>query len=177
MFSFGVLRDLTPSYGAALLIGTGEAWRFRWNGHKYFSKGEKMSNLIKHAETELKLSKANETLYEDLLPKAVMELIEVFSKQEHSGMSATIVISLFSKLASFEPITPLTGEDDEWEELDGGLFQNKRCSHVFKKTIDGQAYDIQGKIFRDKNGATYTSSESFIDINFPYTPKSEIVDV
>ena len=43
----------------------------------------------------------------------VMELLEVFSKQGHSGMSAPVCVRYFEKLALLEPLSPLTGED--WE--------------------------------------------------------------
>jgi hypothetical protein len=80
---------------------------------------------------------------------------------------------------SFEPITPLTGSDDEWEDCGDGLFQNKRCSHVFKQPdrFDGQAYDSKGRAFRRKNGGSYTNRDSKIPVTFPYVPKVEYVDV
>ena len=55
-------------------------------------------------------------------------------------------------------------------------WQNNRASHVFKCS-DGQAYDIEGKIFRDKAGHCYTNRDSRVDVTFPYTPKREYVDV
>ena len=139
-----------------------------------------MSNLIHHAKTELKAAGfyKEESDYGGMIPEAILELIEVFSKQGHSGGSAGLVISLFQKLASFEPLVPLTGADDEWMEVTDGCFQNIRCGHVFKQKdrFDGQAYDINGRIFREPNGCCYTSAESFLPITFPYTPKTEYVD-
>jgi len=84
----------------------------------------------------------------------VIELIRVFSKQGHSGMSASYCISMFEKLARFEPLGPLTGADDEWNEVGEGMLQNNRCSHVFKGA-DGRAYDIDGRIFREPDGGCY----------------------
>lgn len=54
--------------------------------------------------------------------------------------------------------------------------QNKRCSHVFKDK-DGNAYDIDGKVFREPDGCCFTSKDSFVPVTFPYTPKTEYVDV
>jgi hypothetical protein len=79
-------------------------------------------------------------------------------------------------LASFEPLVPLTGKDFEWNEVSEGMWQNNRCSHVFKGP-DGKAYDINGKIFREPNGSCYTNIDSRVFIDFPYTPKREYVDV
>ena len=115
-----------------------------------------------------------------------LHVLHVFDGEGHSGTSAPYAIRLFSRLASFEPLVPLTGEDWEWHEASPGVFQNKRCSHVFKQKdrFDGQAYDINAKVFwnwyREKEfGAIskshYTGKDSFQPITFPYTPKSEYV--
>ena len=92
--------------------------------------------------------------------KHLKALLEVFDGEGHSGSSAPYTLSLFKKVALFEPLGPLTGEDNEWTEVSGGLFQNKRCPHVFKE--NGQAYDIDGKVF---------------EVSFPYVPTTEIVKV
>ncbi|KKK85590.1 hypothetical protein LCGC14_2771780 [marine sediment metagenome] len=96
-----------------------------------------MSNLIKHAEKELKLAGIHEkdADYDGMLYKAVMELIKVFSKQGHSGFSANRTLQLFHKVASFENLLPLTGKDDEWNEISDNEFQNNRVSSVFKKDL------------------------------------------
>lgn len=135
-----------------------------------------MSNLRRFAERELAVTKAGESLYGDSLPNDVLELIDCFAAQRHSGMSAGVCISLFERLARFEPLAPLTGEDDEWDEISEGVWQNKRCSHVFKEK-DGQAYDIEGRIFREADGGCYISRESRVPVTFPYEPKHEYVDV
>ena len=105
----------------------------------------------------------------------VLELLRVFSKQGHSGSSAPYCIEMFTKLALFKPLGPLTGEDSEWVEVGEGLFQNVRCSRVFKDAT-GRAYDIDGIVFRDANGTTYTSKESHVDVSFPYWPTTVYVD-
>lgn len=124
--------------------------------------------------------------------KDMLELLSVFSSQGHSGFSANYLMNCFEKLARWEPIVPLTGEDWEWNDvshMSGGekVYQNKRCSRVFKQEdrFDGQAYDIRGKVFiehgYDDNGEettySYTSGDSHVPITFPYTPKTEYVDV
>ena len=93
-----------------------------------------MSNLSTHAELELRSAGLLESKdeYNNAIGKAVLELIEKFSEQGHSGTSAGITIHLFKTLAMFEPLGPLTGEDHEWTEVSNGLYQNKRLSSVFK---------------------------------------------
>lgn len=118
--------------------------------------------LIEHARHELELNglfdKKSDTRvmsgsdYDGALAEAVMELIEVFSKQGHSGHSAHIVSGLFDKLSRFKPISPLTGNDDEWYESMDGIFQNKRNSAVFKDGKDGKAYFIDAYVKRTPNG-------------------------
>lgn len=117
---------------------------------------------------------------QEMMCTHVLKLLDVFSAEGHSGFSAPYAIDLFSKLASFKPITPLTGEDWEWtevDEIDGPLWQNKRASNVFKNK-DG-AYDIDGIVFYDwyteeetgkQYKSYYTNYKSRVPVTFPYTP-------
>lgn len=114
----------------------------------------------------------------------IMKLLEVFADEGHSGSTAPYAIDLFSKLAKFEPLVPLTGEDWEWNDVseyggrdDGPLYQNKRCSHVFKDK--NGAYDIDGCVFwewytdsqtGEKHKSYFTSNYSKVPVTFPYTP-------
>jgi len=141
----------------------------------------KEGNLETHARRELEIAGLfdSDSDYGGMLGHAVMRMMRDFSDEDHSGFSAGITSDLFNKVSRFEPLTPLTGGDDEWNLLDygdGTKFQNKRCSHVFKDD-DGRAYDIQGKIFREPSGSCYTGKGSRVFVKFPYTPKSEYVDV
>jgi len=109
----------------------------------------------------------------------ILELIRVFAKQGHSGLSAPYCIAMFEKLALHKPLGPLTGAPEEWTVLDYDddmKAQNKRCTHVFRRK-DGSAYDSQGRVFREPNGSCYTNAKSRVEITFPYTPKIEYVDV
>ena len=116
----------------------------------------------------------------DLAVANILELLEVFAGQGHSGFSASYVLGAFSKLANFEALTPLTGEDWEWADIsdysDDPVCQNKRDSRVFKRK-DGTSYFINGKVFVEPNGGTYTSRNSLIDVEFPYTPETVYVNV
>lgn len=161
-----------------------------------------MSNLQHHAWMEFKAAGwINEhDVFADEMQESlcmhVMELLRVFSEEGHSGTTAPYAIDMFRKLAMFEPLVPLTGEDWEWSEVSPGVFQNKRCSHVFKQPdrFDGQPYDIQGKVFYewcerpldpDEKGypgtsrfkSSFTNSNSHVPITFPYTPTIVYVEV
>ena len=100
----------------------------------------------------------------DEMYNALKKICEVFDGQGHSGFSAAYAIGTLERLLRYEPLGPLTGEDDEWNEVGPSTLQNKRCSHVFKE--NGQAYDIRGKIFKDERGH-FTSGDSRVDIEFP----------
>jgi hypothetical protein len=109
----------------------------------------------------------------------ILHMVKAFAEEGHSGFSANYALSILKKVLAFEPLTPLTGEDDEWNEAAEGVLQNKRCSRVFKQAdrFDGQAYDINGRVFREPSGSCYTNRDSFVPVTFPYTPKTEYVDV
>jgi len=129
----------------------------------------KPGNLLAHARRELGPN----------IDIELEELIFVFSTQGHSGASASVTTDMLERLLRFEPLRPLTGEDDEWIEVSDGVYQNKRCSHVFKDKgrYGGQAYDIDAIIWVEPNGATFTGADSVKVITFPYTPKREYLPV
>jgi hypothetical protein len=119
----------------------------------------------------------------------LLALLTTFSNQGHSGSSAPYVLNLFQKLASHEALTPLTGEDSEWIDVDNGMFQNKRESSVFYYTETGEAMWIDGKVFWEwathvdiDDGKPFkthfTSSDSRVLVQFPWSkPESEEVFV
>jgi hypothetical protein len=129
------------------------------------------SPLRLHAERELNAIGETSPMREHLL-----HMVDVFSAEDHSGFSASFAASALDKLLRFEPLTPLTGDDSEWMEVGDGLWQNIRCSHVFKSIDDG-AYDIDGRVFRDPDGCRYTNGKSHTPVTFPYTPTRVYVDV
>jgi hypothetical protein len=143
-----------------------------------------MSNLMKHAKRELAaLGMGYEATGMDAdMRDHILTMVEMFELEGHSGFSASYAAGLLNKLFRYEPLIPLQGTDDEWNDVsdsggrdNGPLFQNNRCSHVFKDS--GGAYDIDGKVFVESDGFSYTNCESRVPVTFPYTPKTEYVDV
>ena len=143
-------------------------------------------SLLSYAESELDLIGLTEQdEYNGMIRKHILHMIKEFSDEGHSGFSASYAIQILTKLMSFKPLTPLTGEDDEWTNVsdygDGTPhYQNKRLSSVFKEG-DGEAYNIDGKVFwewfKDEDGKQvkvyYTSRDSRVPVTFPYTPPNE----
>lgn len=144
-------------------------WYLRW---------QSTSNYLLHAKREF--AAAGYTSEDDgpnkWIQENVLTLLAVLGTQGHSGGSIGYCLNMFKTLGSFEPLAPLTGADDEWNEVTDGVFQNNRCSHVFKSDEDG-CYDINGRIFREPDGACYTNRDSRVPVTFPYWPKREYVDV
>ena len=105
-----------------------------------------------------------------------VELLAVLSHQGHSGGSIGFALNFFKTMANFKPWGPLTGKDSEWVDIDGkGTYQNNRCGEIFKD--ENGAYTIHGKVFHDGDNVHYTSRDSRVKIEFPYTVvEPEIVD-
>ena len=136
------------------------------------------SHCVDHCKRELHDWYQEEDGPNKWMAEGTEDLIRLFSTQGHSGSSAPFAIEVFKTLAQYEPWGPLTGAESEWAEPYefNGTQQNKRCGTVFRDA-DGRAYNIDGKIFRELNGCCFTSKDSRVYIEFPYTPKSEYVDV
>lgn len=113
--------------------------------------------LVDYAKRELKAAGLfdEDSDYGGMLGDAVLELVEVHSKQGHSGCSNSMAISIFSKVANFQPLSPLTFNEGEWNDV-GRCFQNNRNSAVFKDGKEGKP--IYNDAFYKKNGSGSTYS-------------------
>ena len=123
-------------------------------------------------EEEIKMQK--------VINENILNLVETFANQGHSGFTANYTINILTKLLKQSFVTPLTGEDDEWIEVTNGVYQNKREGKIFKQDdrFDGKPYYIDGKAFSDDGGKSwYTNSNSFVTIEFPLKelPKTEYI--
>jgi len=127
-------------------------------------KGGVEMSLVEHAKHELVTAGLfdKDSDYGGMLGDAVMELVKVFAGQGHSGMSAAATLSLFTAVASFKPLKPLTFEDDEWNEVHGNTFQNCRNSAVFKDGRSGRPYFINA--FSKRKGDTGTCWSGNLDL-------------
>lgn len=144
--------------------------------------------LLQHAQTELDLIGLTDTDTTDEMNVAMrrhlLHMVEQFAKEGHSGFSGNYAINLLTQLLRLQPLTELTGQASEWvdrTELNGGveLYQNIRCSRVFKDTAG--AYDVNGIEFYEdvsnEDGTThreyFTSPASRVAIVFPYMPRTQ----
>lgn len=134
-------------------------------------------NLLVHANRELKHVGTDPMGLQ--MAANLRELVLVFGTQGHSGFSASYARQALDKLLKYEPLAPITGEPSEWVEVSSGLFQNNRCSRLFKDDVrfGGQPYDIDAVVFREPDGSYFMGRGSHQVISFPYTPRTVYVDV
>ncbi len=104
------------------------------------------STLVTYARDELQraglLDKDSD--YGGMLGTGALDLIKVFSDQRHSGQSAFMMTEIVGKLMRYEPLTPLTYAEDEWNNVGDGMWQNKRKSNVFSKDGGVTWYCLDG---------------------------------
>lgn len=118
-------------------------------------------SLVEYAKGELNRVDLE---YDGEVGKAALAIVELFSTQGHSGGSAAITISVVERLLRFRPLTPLSGEDDEWTEVGPQLWQNKRSPSVFKDLE--RAWDID----------LPCEGQRWQTITFPYMPGQDAFD-
>jgi len=111
--------------------------------------------------------------YKGTLGDNLEELIKVFSKQEHSGFSASVVSSAFHRLVYWKPLSPITDDPEEWMEIGNYLYQSRRCPSVF--TTDellkqGKAKDHDYYYKVDRNGRFYRDIKCSKIVRLPYYP-------
>ena len=123
--------------------------------------------------------------------KHILHMVEEFADEDHSGFSASYALSILQKVLAYKPLSPLTGEDSEWNYVvesgfGDSFYQNNRHGSVFKEGKDEEAYDIDGKVFwnwytdpktGEKSKSHYTCKESRVPVTFPYTvPETPIYE-
>lgn len=141
-------------------------------------------DLLNFAKRELDIIGLTENS-EDMdleMRKDILDIIELFANQGHSGFSASYLNSILPKLMKYQPLSPLTGEDDEWTDVtsfgDDPVLQNKRCYSVFKGK-DGKFWHNEAvKYYYEEDGEkVFLSPTKRTYITFPYYPKTEIVKI
>jgi hypothetical protein len=162
-----------------------------------------MTNTQSYARRELDIlvkslpDPDNRPIIEPFIPE-ILALCEKFGNSGQSGGSAPFTASALSmaikKLCLQEPICDITGIDDEWTDTsdmaDGTIvvYQNKRCSALFKETIEGKPYYLDAVIFKNQKGVTWSSNNTIMKDGsrlrsrqyikgFPFKPKTFYIDV
>lgn len=112
-------------------------------------------SLLAHADDELRRAG-----WDDDDREVMVAILKQFFDQWDSGGAVSVAAPVLMRLIAGKPLSPLTGDDDEWFDPDSNhdILQNIRCSSVFKNKDTGRAYDIAD------------SSPGLRFISFPYYP-------
>lgn len=161
-----------------------------------------MTNTYNHAEIEFDiLSKSatdpeNRPVIEEFREE-ILALCEKFGNSGQSGGSAPyvakVLASAIEKLCLFEPISPITGLDEEWmlvsSDITGGkeIYQNIRCGAIFKEGKDSKPYYLDALVLIDTKGYGWSGSATMPDGStircrqyikeFPFTPKTFKINI
>jgi hypothetical protein len=92
--------------------------------------------------------------------EVMRQILELFFDTWDSGGAVWAMAPVLQKLIAGKPLSPLTGEDDEWFYHEAGDYQNIRLGTVFKDRVTGVCHDLD-----NPDGAR-------VPISFPYSPKS-----
>lgn len=102
---------------------------------KVLNKIINSDNLCKHAIKELELAgykkkgdDPNSWMYNQ-----VLESLAVFCSHDNSCFSASFEINLVKKLSSFEVLSPLKFNDNEWNLCYDNVYQSTRKPSIFKE--------------------------------------------
>jgi hypothetical protein len=95
--------------------------------------------MISFAKSELEKLDLEETE-----KRVILKIVETFANSDQSGSSACYAIDIINRLLCYKPLTPLTGEDDEWVEVYTEVYQSKRCPYVFKNKDEAYILESNG---------------------------------
>jgi hypothetical protein len=114
---------------------------------------------------------------------AMLKTVETFFEEGWSGSIAPTAARIVHQLLLGDPISPLTGADEEWDtDLDWGSIQNRRCGHIFKDD-KGRAYNSCARVFREPSedgtsSSCWSNGYSMEYIEFPWTPtEPQVIDI
>lgn len=157
-----------------------------------------MKNIQNFAKRELDILAATEP-DAIVIPfaKEILALCEAFENSEQSGgtapYTASVIAQTVKKLMLQEPICDITGHENEWVDVsemgNGSMYQNSRCSALFKDGIEGKAYYLDaivwkgvedydtftGRVYIDDKDFELIGSDQFV--KFPFKPKTFYIDV
>lgn len=131
------------------------------------------SALREHANRELTILKTP-----DGPRSTVLRILKLLHENLLSEADNLRCLMVAEGLYQQFPISPLTGEDNEWKPLDppedGFTHVNVRCGHVFKLD-SGQAVDAMRFAFKTGDNQLVFDARSVGEVTFPYLPEIGVV--
>ena len=141
--------------------------------------------ILEHARTELFLAGKMPTndLVETIAVDTVLKLVEFCSRVEGLANDDVLnkTLEYFNELMHWKLLTPLTGDDKEWEDISddyqmdrGQLYYNKRYRPLIKNA-SGQIIDTQAYKYVNMDGQRDYTIPCAKEVALPYTPKQEVI--
>lgn len=124
-------------------------------------------SLVDHVKNELKIAGLFEkdSDYDGMIGTAVLELIEVFAKQGHSGCSAGIVLDIFNTVARYKTLGEFIPSAQDSIVVDYGVeapgqttLQSTRRYDVFSRDSGLTWYSID-------TDETWNTSKDDLDVS------------
>lgn len=159
-----------------------------------------MNNTRQYAEHEFALLVKNATNPDDrpLIEKYIPELLQIaekfgISNEAANGTAASYtaqaITAALEKVLMQKPITPITGQAEEWVDVTQGggvaTYQNSRLAGLFRIGEKGTPYYLDAIVFKRPDGSKFTGEVQVMGeklksrqyVNLPFRPKTFYVDV
>lgn len=93
---------------------------------------------------------------------AILGIMKAFFGHWDSGGAVSVMLPLLVRCMRGQPLTPLTGAEEEWTQPDPSLqlFQNSRCGTIFRERKDG--------------GWRYFDCETGEEVTMPHMPETRV---
>lgn len=129
-------------------------------------------NLTSFAKKELEIAGLfdKDSDYDGMLGEAVLELIQKFASQGHSGGSAAVVTAVFDKLVRWKPLSEINDSIEEWRLVidddpaapGKSLHQSRRLPSAFSNDGGKTYWDIDEDYFfhEDEDGTRWSGGLS-----------------
>lgn len=149
---------------------------FDKQGHSGFSASYVIGYLkliIKDFETTNNKLKSmlvgDEDGFQQLIYSNIMEIYNMIKDKDKEFQD------IIMKLLDMKPLTPIMDGEDQWDNVGDGMYQNKRCSAVFKKVFSNGLeipFYLYDKVYSSDGGITTHTSVRYgrYEITFPFTP-------
>lgn len=120
------------------------------------------SNLVAHARRELELLGEEPEFIEGYL-----KVIQAFANMGHSGGSASVAIPVIHELLSFNNLSPLTTDPQDWQHHPDNSFGN--VEGIWQNRRNGKAFSTDaGKTFYLIDEERNENNEKLIHISVTY---------
>lgn len=129
-------------------------------------------NMTAFAKKELEIAGLfdKDSDYNGMLGEAVLELIQKFASQGHSGGSAAVVTAVFDRLVRWKPLSEISDNSDEWQLVTDddprvpgkSLYQSRRLSSAFSNDGGKTYWDIDEDYYfhEDEDGTRWSGGLS-----------------